>query len=196
MNKVKLYTNSQTILADTHTPVSIYLKVRDKYANSLLLESSDYHGEENSYSYLCFDPIAEFKVADGEISVASVDGTHLQEKVSERSDVLKSLDEFISSFQIEDSQEKFITNGLFGYISYDAVTYFEDLDLQERSNGFKIPEVLYKAFRFVLVFDHFKNQVHIFEHNASQDPHQVLHDDGKDAHRTLQFDLPKYGEGE
>jgi anthranilate synthase component 1 len=165
MKKIKFYTNNKTILADTHTPVSIYLKIRDRYANSFLLESSDYHGEENSYSYLCFEPVAEFKVEGGSIYQSIEGGDTSIDPVRERSDVLAALNAFISSFEAETREEKYITNGLFGYISYNAVTWFEDLDLRERTNGFSIPDIMYRAFRFVLVFDHFKNQVHIFEHN-------------------------------
>ena len=60
--KYKLKTFSKKLLADTLTPVNIYLKLRDVYAGSILLESSDYHGHENSLSFICCDPMASFQV--------------------------------------------------------------------------------------------------------------------------------------
>jgi anthranilate synthase component 1 len=65
MRKFKLKTDFKKILADTLTPVSVYLKIRDKYPNSILLESSDYHGNENSFSYICCNPIASIEIKDG-----------------------------------------------------------------------------------------------------------------------------------
>ena len=68
----KLTTYYKKILADTITPVSIYLKIRDKFPNSILLESSDYHGNENSFSYICCNPIASIKVEDNKINLEKV----------------------------------------------------------------------------------------------------------------------------
>ena len=58
-------TISKRVLGDLHTPVSIYLKVRDIYPESALLESSDYHGNENSLSYIALGPLASIGINSG-----------------------------------------------------------------------------------------------------------------------------------
>ena len=75
MKTFSLYTHYKKILADTITPVSIYLKIRDKFPNSILLESSDYHASDNSFSYICCNPIASIQVNDGVISQTYPDGS-------------------------------------------------------------------------------------------------------------------------
>ena len=78
MNSLKsfiLNTKYKQILADTITPVSVYLKIRDKFPNSLLLESSDYHGNDNSFSYICCNPIASIKIENETVSKNYPDGS-------------------------------------------------------------------------------------------------------------------------
>src|SRR3954462_4032907 len=72
--KVKLSTKYKKLLADTFTPVSIYLKLRDKFYNSILLESSDYHGNENSFSFICCKPIAAIKIENETVREILPDG--------------------------------------------------------------------------------------------------------------------------
>ena len=74
MQKIKLHTLYKQILADTVTPVSVYLKIRDKFQNSILLESSDYHANDNSFSYICFNPIAFIKVENQKIETSFPNG--------------------------------------------------------------------------------------------------------------------------
>lgn len=54
-------TISKKVMGDLHTPVSIYLKVRDIYPESALLESSDFHGNENSLSFISAPPLGEHR---------------------------------------------------------------------------------------------------------------------------------------
>lgn len=154
-------------LADTQTPVSIYLKLRDKYANCMLLESSDYHGSDNSFSYICCQPIASFQVAQGQILTEYPDGSS-HTLPATRESVIKHLIEFSESFDIESKDFKFISNGLFGYMAYDAVQYFEDIALDNhKSDDFQIPKIIYQVYRFVIAIDHFKNEMHLFEFSMS-----------------------------
>src|ERR1035437_9043617 len=95
--KFKLNTKSKKLLADTVTPVSIYLKIRDKFPNSILLESSDYHGQENSLSFICFDSLSEFKVENDQISLTFPDGTLTKTPVKNRLDVVNVLQDFSKS---------------------------------------------------------------------------------------------------
>ena len=125
--KYRLSTDYKKILSDTITPVSIYLKVRDKYPNSILLESSDYHGNENSFSYICCNPIAHIKVKDQKVDESFPDGKTISQVCKSPKDVPELIHAFSQKFQTQNQKFKFINNGLFGYIGYDAVKYFEDI---------------------------------------------------------------------
>ena len=132
MKTYKLKTNSKKLLADTFTPVSVYLKIRDKYPNSLLLESSDYHANDNSFSFICFNPIAHFSVENNIIIKQYPDHSIVKTNIQDKN-VMDELSQFSKQFEIETDSYKFINNGLFGYISYDAVQYFEKITIKEKS---------------------------------------------------------------
>jgi len=164
MTKVKLNTNHKKLLADTVTPVSIYLKLRDKFENPILLESSDYHGADDSFSYICCEPIARFEVK-GDQFKQSLPGSMTEGEVSGK-DVMTKLDDFVASFQVSENPFKFINNGLFGYIGYDAVQYFENIPVgNHQADEYGIPDILYHVYRYVIAIDHFKNELYIFEHS-------------------------------
>lgn len=156
------------LLADLHTPVSIYLLLRDKYPGMLLLESSDYRGHENSFSFICCEPMAEFVIKDECIFTSVLKNEKAEKKIVSGSDVMYSLNEFMASFSFQQNEFPFANNGFFGYTAYNAVRYFEDIELNgKRSHERKIPEMLYRLFRYVLVFDHFSEQLHLFCHSAT-----------------------------
>ena len=160
---IKLKTDYKKLLADTVTPVSIYLKLRDKYEKPILLESSDYHGTDNSFSYICCDPIASLEIKNG-VYKQSIFGNAESGTLEERS-AHQQLNAFSQAFEAEENPFKFINNGLFGYISYDAVQYFEGIPVsEEKEDQYGIPELLYHVYRYVIAIDHFKNELYIFEH--------------------------------
>jgi anthranilate synthase component 1 len=167
MEKIKV--NSRLIrlsgsIADLVTPVSIYLKIRDLFPNTLLLESSDYHGSNNSMSYICFDELAYFEVANSIITINLPGETCIKENVSEENKVTDKLHEFINKFEINEIKEKGIVNGLWGYTTYDAVKYFETIKLQEREdNNASIPELRYSFHRYIIAINHFNNDITLLE---------------------------------
>lgn len=161
-----LHTRSRKMLADTHTPVSIYLKLRDKYRNPVLLESSDYHGNDNSFSYICCEPIAEFRLQGRTISTFYPNGVEEKKGVKEKGEVTAALAAFAGSFKEQPADRKFISNGLFGYMAYDAVQFYENLELQQNEEA--IPHILYQVYRFVIAVDHFRNELHVFEHGLDE----------------------------
>ena len=112
--KYQLRTNYKKILADTITPVSIYLKIRDTFPNSILLESSDYHGNENSFSYVCCNPIASITVKDQTVSETFPDGTTNITHCKGANEIPMMIHEFSQKFTTENQKFKFINNGLFG----------------------------------------------------------------------------------
>ena len=168
---MKIYnfkTTFKKILADTITPVSVYLKIRDKFANSLLLESSDYHANDNSFSYICCNPIASIKIANETIYETFPDGTSNAIAINKNSNIPKIIEEFASQFQSENNDFKFINNGLFGYISYDAVRYFENIEINKKDNDLQIPDIYYAVYQNIIAINHFKNEAFIFSHSITE----------------------------
>ena len=169
MNQFKLYSTHKQLLADTVTPVGIYLQLRDKYPNCIMLESSDYHGNENSFSYICCDPIGGFELKNREICQYFPDGTQNQFQLEDPRDAVKHLQQFINSFYVRNNPFNFINNGLFGYMAYDAVTYYEDLEFRPKPTSYsELPEILYRLYRYIVVVDPFKNELFIFEHSIDE----------------------------
>lgn len=152
----KLKIKKRKFLADTVTPVGVYLKLRDQYANSLLLESSDYHSQENSYSYICCKPISSFSSSGNQVKIK---WPEQQEDVSTE-DPLEALKNFSQSFDYDKSSLQHIETGLFGYVAFDGVQRFEDVDFDQEIT---IPEIYYAVYQFIIVFDHFKNEGYLIE---------------------------------
>ncbi len=161
----KIQTHYKKILADTLTPVSVYLKVRDRFPGSLLLESSDYHANDNSFSYICCNPIASIRVSGETIYLEYPDGKHEERPVGPETDIPMEIHTFASRFQAESNGFKFINNGLFGYMAYDAVRYFEDVEISRKPDSPDIPDIYYAVYRNIVAFDHFKNEAYLFAHS-------------------------------
>lgn len=162
--KYKLKTYYNKILADTITPVSVYLKIRDRYSNSILLESSDYHGNDNSFSYICCNPIASIEVNNDKIFSTFPDGSNKTVAISETINVPKEVHKFSKKFDVENQNFKFINNGLFGYINYDAVQYFEDVSIHKKEDDVDIPNIYYAVYQNIIAINHFKNEAYVFAH--------------------------------
>ena len=160
----KIKTHYKKILADTLSPVSIYLKIRDKFPNSMLLESSDYHGNDNSFSYICCNPMASIKIHGNTLTKVFPDSTKESYRV-ENNEVTSEIHQFTTQFEIENDEDfKFINNGLFGYTSYNAVKYFETIDIASKENSIEIPEIQYAVYQNIIAINHFKNEAYIFSH--------------------------------
>tara|TARA_R110000796_G_scaffold41772_2_gene103349 strand:+ start:10680 stop:12077 length:1398 start_codon:yes stop_codon:yes gene_type:complete len=158
----KLKTHFKKILADTITPVSVYLKIRDRFPNSILLESSDYHANDNSFSYICCNPIASIKVENELITQHFPDNSTEVIKIQAHTDVVGIIDSFSKRFKADDNDFKFIDNGLFGYMAYDAVRYYENIQLSKKDNSIEIPDIYYAVYKNIIAINHFKNEAYIF----------------------------------
>jgi len=167
MKPYKLQVIYKKLLADTTTPVSIYLRLRDIFPNSLLLESSDYHSRENSMSYICCDPIAGLKLENNILKKYYPGGK--KEILNANEFVL--VDE-VSKFQQDfitdaDTSLKFITDGLFGYFTHEAVEHFEDIVLKkDATESRNIPTMQYHVYRYIIAIDHFKNELYIVKNQS------------------------------
>jgi anthranilate synthase component 1 len=162
----KLKTSYSKILADTITPVSVYLKIRDKFPNSLLLESSDYHANDNTFSYICCNPIASIKIENEVLTQQYPDGSIHTQDLLNTDDIPSLITEFSSKFNTEKNEFKFINNGLFGYIAYDAVRYFEDVSIAKKEGSLNIPDIYYAIYQNIIAINHFKNEAYIFCHTV------------------------------
>jgi anthranilate synthase component 1 len=153
------------MLADMQTPVGIYLKIRDLYTNSVLLESSDYHGTENSFSYIGFYPIGGISVNRFIITEEYPDGRQQEIPVTDKMTVANRFDSFLKSFTIDKMVDKpGIINGLLGYTSYEAVQYFEDVRLSARETvPGSMPGLHYVLFKYIIAINHFNNEMTILE---------------------------------
>lgn len=159
-----LQTHYKKILADTITPVSVYLKIRDKFPNSILLESSDYHANDNSFSYICCNPIASIKIENETIVQSFPDGKKEVTEITPETDVTKVIHNFSKQFKTTENGFKFIYNGLFGYMAYDAVRYFEDVEINKKNDSVNIPDIYYAVYQNIIAINHFKNEAYLFAH--------------------------------
>ena len=165
MKTYKLTTHYKKIIADTITPVSVYLKIRDKFPNSLLLESSDYHANDNSFSYICCNPIASIKIENETISTQYPDGSTATIAIDEDTNIPEIVHQFSQQFDCDQNAFKFINNGLFGYTSYDAVRYFESVNITKKSASLNIPDIYYAVYQNIIAINHFNNEAYVFSHS-------------------------------
>ena len=192
MYKIKTY--RKKILADTLTPVSIYQKIRDKYSNSVLLESSDYGANDNSYAYVCFNPISSFKVHNNLIEKKYPDNSTQQTKLTKTNLVVNELDDYFKIFQTEKSDTKFFENGLIGYINYDAVEHFENINFQAKENDIKIPEIFYAFYSNIIIINVFNNEALLLHHSFNQKNNLNEIEELLKSNKISKFDFHKSGD--
>lgn len=178
MKKISIQSTYKKLIADTVTPVSIYLKLRDEFPNSILLESSDYHGNDDSFSFICCRPTIGFWAQDNKayfkFNTDDVQSYNIENKETLPAliqDFCKGISSSITSFS-------FISNGLFGYTSYDAVRYYEDVKVDTSRSEIQMPDMQYFVYEFVIAINHFNNELYIFKHEVdgykSEDKHISL----------------------
>jgi len=161
-SKYTYHTASKSILGDLLTPVSAYLKVRDAYPQSALMESSDYHGGENAKSFIGVHPIASISIEHGIGKALYPDGHTTETPITKEYDSAKAINEFLSSFDISGEGAEYA--GIYGYTSFNAVRYFEGINVKDETQAKNdAPDLLYILYKDIIVFDHFCNKVTIIE---------------------------------
>lgn len=172
------HTASKKILGDLNTPVSTYMKLRDDYPMSALMECSDYHGGENSKSFIGVHPIASVSIEHGKGICKFPDGTQTEHKITKEYGSAQLINDFLSVFEVSGDNAAYC--GLFGYTSFNAVRYFENINVkdetQEKNDA---PDLLYILYKDVVVFDHFCNEMVLIEllADGEQDDLDVLERD-------------------
>lgn len=160
-SRIRLQVFEKKLLADTLTPVNVYMKLRDVFAGSLLLESSDYHGHQNSLSFICCQPISSFKLNHDVIEVRHPNGEIESKQIFTGDELIHELDRYRESFELPVGSSTSELIGLFGYLCYDVVRYFENIPIKRDPDA--IPDVYYKLFQLVIVINHFSNEMTLIE---------------------------------
>ncbi len=166
MSRVFKYTtNCRHIIGDLHTPVSIYLKLRDLFPQSALMESSDYHASENSISYIALSPIASVGVNKGVVSETLPNGaveSYELSSMAQGEGVERAINSFLSRFDVKGDESECC--GLYGYTTFNAVKYFENIEVKQSSDDVNdAPDILYILFRYILRFNPLKSELTLIE---------------------------------
>ncbi len=160
MSTFNYTTISKTILADLYTPVGVYMRLRDLYPQSALMESSDYHEKDNSRSFIGIEPMASVAIGHGQATITYPDGSTLTHEVNKEYRSDKAIHELIDRIHVEGDDAKMC--GLFGYTSFNAVRYFEDIDVKDETQAKNdAPDLLYILYKVVIVIDHFNNTLKV-----------------------------------
>jgi len=168
MKKIQLHTTHKKLLADVFTPVGIYLRLRDRFRDTILLESTDHHAVENSYSYIAVNAIAGIEVTSyNSIDIKFPGENPHQHKFKNKQDVLQHLQSFIDAFEVEGLKNKSasIAQGLFGYTSYDAVQLFDTIEFNKTKPSVTIPLIRYRLYQYVIAINHFKDEMFVCENH-------------------------------
>ena len=173
MKTFEYYTNSRTILADLYTPVGVYMRLRDLYPQSALMESSDYHDKSNARSFIGIQPIANVAVGHGIATINYPDGTISEQIISSNYQTDKAINELLKCIKIKGSDSEFC--GLFGYTSFNAVRYFENIPVKDETLAKNdAPDLLYILYKTVIVFDHHNNTLKVVSLGEIEEIETVL----------------------
>ena len=194
MKTFALKTEHKKILADTITPVSVYLKLRDVFPHSLLLESSDYHANKNDFSYICCNPIASIELKNNKLISQFPDGSSELEEVDLNMNIPERIHQFSKQFKSKSFPFKFISNGIFGYIAHDAVDRFENIELDKEKPGNDIPDIYYAVYQNIIAISLFNHEAHLFSHIYSGDHNLNDVEALLTAKKNSHFNFKKVGE--
>ncbi len=168
MKKIQINTTCKRLLADVYTPVGIYLRLRDRFRDTVLLESTDHHAAENSWSFICVNAIGGIEITSSQSIEFKLPGQKPERvEIKDISTVPRQLWDFMQRFEIVKgaAKEERFAQGLFGYTTYDAVQFFDSVDLPDDGNkkASPIPLMRYRIYQYVIAFNHFKDELFICE---------------------------------
>lgn len=162
MKQYNYCTHYRTLLGDLHTPVSVYLKVRDLFPQSALMESSDYHGSENNRSFIALCPLASISVEHGKAVVRMPDGERTEEALTDERGLSEVMNDFMKRFRIRGEYSHYC--GLYGYTSFNAVRYTEGIAIKDsREDINDAPDMLYIIYKYVIVFNDYRHELLLLE---------------------------------
>jgi len=177
METFKYTTTSKTILADLYTPVGVYMRLRDLYPQSALMESSDYHDANNSRSFIGINPMASVAIGHGVVSLVYPDGTTERKPLTKDFGSAEAIHSLIDRIQVTGDDASIM--GLFGYTSFNAVRYFENIDVKDETQAKNdAPDMLYILYKVVIVFDHHNNLLKVVGLNENDNDNDNQDIDG------------------
>ena len=162
MDRIKIKARVVRGLADFHTPVTTYLKLRDHFRRPVLLESNDFTNKEVCFSFIGLEPIASFQVMDDQIEMITTKGKTIRD-VKDTSSVPEAMHDFLNAFDIEYDKPYPFVNGLFGHTNFEAVRYFDTLQFDDSKSKFDLPLIHYDFHRFIIAFNHYKDEYYVVE---------------------------------
>ena len=189
MTQFKYHTISKKVPGDLLTPVTAYLNVRDLYSQSVLMESSDYHGGENSKSFIAINPVATVSIAHGMGNMLFPDGTTKEHAIDADYDAAHLINDFLSQFSIEGDGSNYC--GLYGFTTFNAVRYFENINIKDETQAENdAADMQYTLFKSIAVFDHFSNELTLIElltENENGALDKFEHELGAPTYHTFAF---------
>lgn len=172
MKQYTYTTAYKTLLGDLHTPVTTYLKVRDLFPQSVLMESSDYHGVENNRSFIGLNPIASISISHGKATAKFPDGTQEVQDIDDHYRVDQAISDFLTRFQVEGEYAHYC--GLYGYTTFNAVRYFEHIPVKDSTSTINdAPDMLYILYKYLIVFHDFKHEMVLLEMQSDDEPSHI-----------------------
>src|SRR6185437_3632612 len=167
MKKIVIQTQCKKLLSDIYTPVGIYLRLRDRFRDTILLESTDSHAAENSYSYICINAIAGIEITDRKSIEFKLPG-QAPERVPMGSSVPQLLWDFMQRFDCALLPDAPLRNvqGLFGYTSFDAVQFFDTIEFKKKDGAAPIPLMRYRLYQYVIAINHFRDELYLCENKV------------------------------
>jgi anthranilate synthase component 1 len=170
MKKIEINTSCKRLLADVYTPVGIYLRLRDRFRDTILLESTDHHTSENSYSFIGINAIGGIEIRSENMIEFKLPGRNPEKIVlKNKSEVPHLLWNFMQKFETkkrEIKEEKF-AQGLFGYTTYDSTQFFETISLTAQQSPLPIPFMRYRFYQYVIAINHFKDELFLCENKMT-----------------------------
>ena len=168
MKQYNYHTHSRTLLGDLHTPVSVYLKVRDLFPQSALMESSDYHGSENNRSFIALCPLASMSVEHGKAVFRLPDGERSERELSDAHSLNEAMNDFMKRFCIRGEYSHYC--GLYGYTSFNAVRYTEGIAVKDsREDINDAPDLLYIIYKYIIVFNDYRHELLLLEMTGEEE---------------------------
>ena len=194
MKIYSLKTVFKKILADTITPVNVYLKVRDVFPHSLLLESSDYSSNNKNFSYICCNPIASIELKNKKLTTHFPDKSSIVEKVDESIDIPERVHEFSTQFKSEKLPFEFISNGIFGFIAHEAVERFDKIKLDRNKTGIEMPDMYYAVYENIIAISLFNHEAYLFSNTYDSDHKLDVIENLLNSQISTPFKFEKVGE--
>lgn len=172
MDKIKYTTTSVTIPADLYTPIGVFLKLRDVFQDTVLLESSDFHAADSSFSFIGVDPLSIISLEDHQILIRSWNRSGAKKIPIEGNNLFEVFNDFMGSFH-EKGNANGMANGVYGYVTFNGVAHFDEFSFDTFEN--EIPVVRFAFYRYLIAFNHYTDELTIFENIPEGEEASVNH---------------------